>query len=147
MSWFESIFRKVFWVVSHYESKLWKALWVASWFESKRWKAFWVVRRFESKFWKAVCAMSRFDSNSIKPFRVMSWFESILESHCESRVESEPKLSETELSSRRRKNWFALMSAWMESCWPPLRFSRIGEKRWFAGPPFFKIQMSFAQLS
>ena len=146
-SWvdFKLIFQTVFWVVSECESKFWKAFSVASWFESKLWKVFWVVRRFESKFWKAIWVMTWFDLNSRKPFRVMSWFESILKSHCDSRVESESKLSETELN-RIKKNWVVPMSAWMESC-PSLRFSRIGEKRRCARQSFFAIQMPFAQLS
>ena len=84
MSWLESVFHKVFWVVSQFRSKFWKAFWVVSWFESKFWKAFWVISRFKSKFWKAVGVVSQFGSISRQPFWVMSWFESILESHCES---------------------------------------------------------------
>ena len=40
----------------------------------------------------------RFESNSRTPFRVVSWFKSILESHCESWIESESKLSDNELN-------------------------------------------------
>ena len=98
MSWFESVYKNVFWVVSRFESKLWKAFWVVSWFESKLWKAFWVVSRFESELWKVIWVVSQFESNSRKLFLVVSWFKSIIESHCESRVDSESKLSETALS-------------------------------------------------
>ena len=106
MSWFESIFQKGFesWAVSRLESKFWKAFWVVNWFELKLWKAFWVVSRFESNLWKAIWVRSRFESNSRKLFRVVSWFESILESQCEKWVESESKLSETELN-------------WIEQIW------------------------------
>ena len=81
-----------------------------SWFESKFWEAFWVMSWFESKFWKVIWVLSRFESNSRKPFWVMSWFESIFESHCESWVEAESKLCETELN-QIGKIWVGPMSA------------------------------------
>ena len=133
MSWFESIFQKVFfWVMSRFESKTWKDFWVMSWFEIKFWIAVWVMSRFKSKLWKVIWVMSRYESNSRQPFRVVSWFESIIESHCESWVESESKFSETELNRIEKK----LIVPMSDLKSPTLWLLEDSEKRRQAAPFF-----------
>ena len=62
MTWFESIFQIVFWVLSGFESKFCNV--------------FWVVSRFESNFGNPFWVMSWFESILVKPLWIMSWVES-----------------------------------------------------------------------
>ena len=125
MSWFESIFQEVFesrvslnqnsgmsfesWVdLNQNYRKLFES-WIdlngisgipfASWVDLNRISVL------------AIWVMSQFESNSRKPLRVMSWFESILENHCESWVESESKLSETDLNRIEKIESYPCLSA------------------------------------
>ena len=103
MSWFESIFQKVFlscesiWIKT-LESLLSRDLiWIKTLESFLGHESIWI------EILETIWVMSRFESNSRKLFCVVSWFESILDSHCDSWVESESKLSETELNRIRKK--------------------------------------------
>ena len=73
-----------------------------SWFESIFQKVLWVVTRFESKIVKAFRVLSRFKSNFRKPFRVASYLNQFLKAIVSHEL-NRNKIFETELN-RIEKN-------------------------------------------